>query len=139
MKIKIVVLFFCVVLYALSVKAQIFKNFSVLTGPVFAQQKHLLTGPGYSINTKPLIGFTTNLRTSLYQSKNFYWQLDIGFIQKGSKTDFESLTANHLANDELIVNVGDIKKNRFNYLSFSSLFQFGMPLKKIEPYVLAAP
>lgn len=136
---RILCISFLLLAIFLSGKSQFFKEIGIKGGIAITNNKHLLTDPDYLIDTKSITGLSTNIFATVFKSRNLSVKADIGYIQKGSKTDFESLTINHLENDVQIVNTTDEYQNHYNFLSFSPVLQVYIEKNNLIPYAVIAP
>jgi len=94
------------------------------SGLAIANQKHEITDMDYTIETSSIMGNVTKLVYNMKLNDDLNFVSKIGYIRKGSKTEFESLTVNHLQNDDIIVNTGDLKSSTYDYLSFDAGVQY---------------
>lgn len=136
---RILCISFLVFALFLSGKSQFLKEVGIKSGIAITNNKHLLVDPDYLIETKSIIGFSTNIFVTVMKSKNLSVNANIGYIQKGSKTDFESLTINHLDNNAQIVNTTNEYQNRYNFVSFSPELHLYIEKNNLISYAIIAP
>lgn len=67
------------------------------------------------------------------------FQSDLAFVVKGSKTTTQSVTVNHLDNDRIVVNRGDLHVSKFSYLSLCPMVRYRIDLKRMTPYAMLGP
>ena len=128
-------LFFLLISYA---NSQNYGGVTVEAGTIIANQKHYISDVDYTIETKPIIGAAAMLGYNHYINEKINIIVDIGYLRKGSTTEFESATINHLQNDELTINTGDFKKSTFDYFSINAGIQYLVFNQKPKIYLTGA-
>ena len=119
--------------------AQMIKNISIKSGISIVNQTHQLKGIDFTIDTDNKIGIYEAFACELFHHKYFSLLADISYTGKGSKTNFLSVTVNHLDNDNLIINEGKYQVTKYNYLSFSPLLRTRYESGKVTPYFIIGP
>ena len=99
--------------------AQRINKIGLHTGIVLSQQRQFLTEPEYKIESQAILGLMTKIKVPFYTKNDFTANAELGFIQKRSKSNFESFTINHLENTTT-VNTGTVKNTNMSFLSLSA-------------------
>ena len=123
----------------ISVHGQFVETVGVKAGISVANQSHQFTTIDYTLDTDPVMGPFVAVFLESYRREHLSFQLDLAYVSKGSKTTTQSITINHLDNDRIIVNEGDLQVSKFNYLSFSPLVRARIEKERITPYVVFGP
>jgi hypothetical protein len=108
-------------------------------GISLADQTYIFTPIDYTLKTDPVIGPSAGLFLEAFRGKHFSFQSDLTFVTKGSKTTTQSITVNHLDNDNIVVNEGDLKVSRFYYLCLSPMARYRIEMGSITPYAMLGP
>lgn len=122
-----------------AVDGQFINSMGLKVGISLADQTYIFTPIDYTLKTDPVIGPSAGIFLEAFRGKHFSFQSDLTFVTKGSKTTTESITVNHLENDRIIVNEGNLKISRFYYLCLSPMARYRMDLDHITLYVLLGP
>jgi len=123
----------------LVINGQFMRSMGVKAGVTMAIQRHHFTPIDYTMKTEPIIGPTAGIFMELFRKKRLSFQLDLAYVAKGSKTNTESITVNHLENDRIVENQGDLTVSNFNYLVASPMARFRFDLNKVSPYLMLGP
>ncbi|MCK4747237.1 MAG: PorT family protein [Bacteroidales bacterium] len=118
---------------------QIPASFGLKGGISLANQSFRITPIDYELETKALSAPALALFVEAFKGNHFSFQMDVGYVVKGSSTTTQSVTVNHLDNDRIIVNEGDLQVSKFNYLSLSPMARLRAQKGAITPYVLLGP
>jgi len=124
---------------SLTADGQFIGSMGVKAGITLAIQRHHFTPIDYSMETEPIVGPTAGIFMELFRKKRFSFQLDLAYVPKGSKTTTESITVNHLENDRVVENQGDLTISNFNYMVASPMVRFRFGKNKISPYLMLGP
>ncbi len=123
----------------MTVEGQFISSVGLKAGISLANQSHQITPIDYTLETDPVIGPAAGIFLEAFRGKRFSFQTDIAFVTKGSKTTTQSVTVNHLDNDNIVVNEGDLKVSNFYYLSVSPMARYRIDLERITPYAMLGP
>jgi len=121
---------------AMTVEGQFMGNVGLKAGVSLANQDYKITPIDYVLETDPVIGPGIAIFIEAFRGKRFSFQSDLAFVTKGSKTTTQSVTVNHLDNDNIVVNEGDPKVSKFYYLCLSPMARYRIDLERITPYAL---
>jgi len=124
---------------SLAINGQVISSLGVKAGVTLANQSHQFTSIDYTMDTEPIIGPTAGIFIEVFRKKHLSFQLDLAYVAKGSKTTTESITVNHLENDRIVVNQGDLTVSNFNYLVASPMVRFRFDKRQISPYLMLGP
>jgi hypothetical protein len=139
MKRVIPVLIFALLTATLPVDGQLINSVGIKAGISLANQSYQFTPIDYTLKTDPVIGPAAGIFLEAFRSKHFSFQSDLTFVTKGSKTTTQSVTVNHLDNDKIVVNEGDLKVSMFYYLCLSPMARYRLDLASITPYAMLGP
>jgi len=123
----------------LTVEGQFINSVGLKAGISIANQSHQITPIDYTLETDPVIGPAAGIFLEMFRGKHFSFQTDLAFVTKGSKTTTQSITVNHLDNDNIVVNEGDLKVSTFYYLSVSPMARYRIDMESITPYAMLGP
>ena len=123
----------------LTVEGQFINSVGLKAGISLANQSHQITPIDYTLKTDPVIGPAAGIFLEAFRGKHFSFQTDLAFVTKGSKTTTQSITVNHLDNDNIVVNEGDLKVSNFYYLSVSPMARYRIDMESITPYAMLGP
>lgn len=123
----------------LAVEGQFIGGVGLKAGVSLANQSHQITPIDYTLETDPVMGPAAGIFLEAFRGEHFSFQTDLVFVAKGSKTNTQSVTINHLDNDNIVVNEGDPKVSKFYYLTLSPMARYRIELESITPYVLLGP
>jgi len=124
----------CLVLYG-----QIPASFGLKGGIALANQSYRIIPIDYELETEAVIGPALALFVETFKGSHFSFQVDVGYVVKGSSTTTESVTVNHLDNDRIVVNVGESTSSKFAYLTVVPLARYRWDLERMTPYLLLGP
>jgi len=136
MKQVISVIIFAILSATLTVDGQFINSMGLKAGISLANQSHQITPIDYTLKTDPITGPAAGIFLEAFSGKRFSFQTDLAFVTKGSKTTTQSITINHLDNNNILVNEGDFKVSKFSYLTLSPMARYRIDLEKITPYAL---
>ena len=125
--------------FAPVVKGQTPAIYGLKAGVLVANQSWRYTNLDYTLETEPDGGLAVAIFVEAFKGEHFSFQLDLAYLEKGSTTTTESITINHLENNSLEVNEGDIKTSDFSYISISALARYRFDLEHLVPYFLLGP
>lgn len=114
-------------------------SFGIKAGISVADQSYQIRPIDYKLETEAIIGPTLSLFMEAFRGDHFSLQMDLSYFLKGSKTSTESLTVDHLHNDQIIVNEGELSTSRFSYLSVAPMARYRLGKGSAQPYVLLGP
>ena len=139
MKQVVPVILFALLSGTLSVDGQFLKSMGLKAGISLANQSHQFTPIDYTLITDPVTGPAIAVFMEAFRGKHLSFQSDFAFVAKGSKTTTQSVTVNHLENDRIIVNEGDLQVSKFYYLSLSPMARYRIDMKRWTPYAVLGP
>jgi hypothetical protein len=108
-------------------------------GISLADQSYRFTPIDYKLETEALIGPTFSLFMEAFRGDHFSLQLDLSYYLKGSKTSTQSVTVDHLNNDQIFVNEGEKNTSKFSYLSIAPMARYRLGTGSLQPYFLLGP
>ena len=118
---------------------QIPASFGLKGGISLANQSFRITPIDYELETKALSAPALALFVEAFKGNHFSFQMDVGYVVKGSSTTTQSVTVNHLDNDRIIVNEGEAATSKFTYLSVVPMARYRWDLGSLTPYLLLGP
>ena len=124
---------------SLATNGQFIGSLGAKAGLTLANQSHQFTPIDYTMETESIIGPVAGIFMEVFRKKHLSFQLDLAYVAKGSKTTTESITVNHLENDRISVNQGDLTVSNFNYLVASPMVRFRFDKRQISPYLMLGP
>ena len=74
-----------------------------------------------------------------FSGRNLGYQLDLSYVTKGSESTTQSVTVNHLDENRIVVNQGDLTISKFRYLVVSPLVRYRFDLNPLTPYLMLGP
>lgn len=119
--------------------AQASYTFGLKAGASVSNQTYKLTPIDYTLDTEPVGGPALTLFVEAFRGAHFSFQSDVSYAVKGSSSNIESISVNHLDNDEITVNEGEQSTSRFKYLSISLMARYRMGQGALQPYFLLGP
>jgi hypothetical protein len=119
--------------------AQANYSLGIKAGVSLANQTYKYTPIDYTMETEPVVGPAISLFVEAFRGSHFSFQVDLSYLVKGSKTSTESLTVDHLNNDQIIVNEGEQSTSTFKYLSIAPMARYRMGQGSLVPYFLLGP
>jgi len=114
-------------------------SFGAKAGISVASQTYMFTAIDYEMETEPVVGPAFSLFMEAFKGNHFSFQLDVSYSLKGSKTNVESLTVDHLNNDRITVTEGEMTTSTFSYLSISPMARYCLGQGSLVPYFLLGP
>ena len=108
-------------------------------GISLANQSFRFTPIDYTLETEPLVGPALSLFVEAFRGVHFSFQIDISYALKGSSSSIQSVTVNHLDNDRITVNEGELTTSTFKYLSLAPMARYRMGQASLVPYFLLGP
>ncbi len=114
-------------------------SFGVKAGISGADQTYQITAIDYKLETKGIVGPAISLFMEAFRANHFSLQVDLSYFLKGSKTTTQSITVDHLNNDQIIVNEGEMSTSTFSYLSLAPMARYRMGQGSLQPYFLLGP
>jgi len=139
MKRVIPVILFALLSGTMNVHCQIIESLGLKAGITLSNQSHRFTPIDYTLETDPVTGPGMAIFMESFRRNHMSVQLDLEFAAKGSKTNTQSITINHLDNDRIIVNKGDLMISKFYYLSLSPMARYRGGNEIFVPYFLLGP
>ena len=119
--------------------AQANYSLGIKAGVSLANQAYKFTPIDYTMETEPVVGPAISLFVEAFRGSHFSFQVDLSYLVKGSKTSTESVTVDHLNNDQIIVNEGEQSTSTFKYLSIAPMARYRMGQGSLVPYFLLGP
>ena len=114
-------------------------SFGVKAGISGADQSYLITAIDYQLETKGVVGPTFSLFMEAFKGNHFSLQVDLSYFLKGSKTTTQSVTVDHLNNDQIIINEGEESTSTFSYFSMAAMARYRMGQGSLQAYFLLGP
>lgn len=133
------VILFVLLSGTLAVHGQFIESMGLKAGISLANQSYRFTPIDYTLETKPVTGPGIAVFMEAFRREHLSFQIDLAFTAKGSKTTTQSVTVNHLDNNRIIVNEGDLKVSNFYYLSLSPMARYRIDKERIIPYAVLGP
>ncbi len=121
------------------VQGQAPASFGLKAGVSVANQSWKFTNLDFTLDTEPVTGVAAAFFVEAFKGEHFSFQLDLAYLDKGSKTTTESITVNHADDDRIEVNEGDEFTSKFTYISVSTLARYRFDLEHLVPYFLLGP
>ena len=119
--------------------AQASYSLGIKAGVSLANQSYRLTPIDYSLETEPIVGPAISLFVEAFRGSHFSFQVDLSYAVKGSSTKVQSITVNHLDNDQITVTEGEESTSTFKYLSIAPMARYRMGQGSLLPYFLLGP
>ncbi len=123
----------------LALYSQFPSSFGAKAGISVADQTYKLTPIDYKLETEAVVGPTFSLFVEAFRGNHFSFQADLSYFVKGSKSNTQSVTVDHMNNDQIIVNEGDMSTSTFAYLSIAPMARYRMGQGSLQPYFLLGP
>ena len=114
-------------------------SFGIKAGISVADQTYQFEPIDYKMETEVVVGPTFSLFLEAFRGDHFSLQLDLSYFLKGSKTRTQSVTVDHLNNDRIVVNKGELSTSRFSYLSIAPMARYRLGKGNFQPYFLLGP
>jgi hypothetical protein len=114
-------------------------SFGAKGGISVADQTYKFESIDYKLETEPVLGPAFSLFMEAFRGNHFSMQLDLSYFLKGSKTSTESITVDHINNDRIIINEGELSTSKFSYLSFAPMARYRLGKGSFQPYFLLGP
>jgi opacity protein-like surface antigen len=114
-------------------------SFGLKGGIALANQSYKIKSIDYELDTKAVMGPSLALFVEAFKGSHFSFQVDVGYVVKGSSTTTQSVTVNHLDNDRIVVNEGEAASSKFAYLSVVPMARYRWDLESLTPYLLLGP
>ena len=118
---------------------QVPASFGLKGGIALANQSYRITPIDYRLETKAVIGPALALFVETFKGSHFSFQVDVGYVVKGSSTTTQSVTVNHLENDRIVVSEGEAVTSKFAYLTVVPMARYRWDLESMTPYLLLGP
>ena len=119
--------------------AQANYSLGIKAGVSLANQTYTYTPIDYTMETEPVVGPAISLFVEAFRGSHFSFQVDLSYAVKGSSTKVESITVNHLDNDQITVTEGEESTSTFKYLSIAPMARYRMGQGSLLPYFLLGP
>ena len=123
----------------LAIHGQFPSSVGVKAGISVADQTYQISPIDYKLETEVLFGPTASLFLEAFRGDHASFQTDLSYFLKGSRTRTESVTVDHLNNDQVIVNEGELSTSRFSYLSFAPMARYRLGKGATQVYFLLGP
>jgi hypothetical protein len=124
---------------SLALSGQGFASLGVKAGISLANQSYRITPIEYTLETEPVWGPAVSVFAEAFRGDHFSFQGELSYALKGSSSGTASVTVDHLDQDRIIVNQGEVTKSTFNYLSFAPLARYRVGQGSLVPYFLLGP
>jgi len=119
--------------------AQANYSLGIKAGVSLANQSYRITPIDYILETELVTGPAFSLFVEAFRGNHFSFQADLSYFLKGSKSNTQSITVDHMNNDQIIVNEGDMSTSTFRYLSIAPMARYRMGQGSLQPYFLLGP
>lgn len=127
-------------LYGLpDIHGQFTGSMGLKAGISLANQRYRFTPISYTLETDLVTSPGISVFVEAFRHGHLSFQSDVAYSVKGSKTTTQSVTVNHLDNDRIIVNKGDLQVSRFHYMSLCPMARYRIDKERITPYALLGP
>jgi len=124
---------------AIVLNGQVISSFGAKTGISLANQSYQFTSIDYTMETRSLTSPTLALFLEAFRGQHMSFQVDVAYVVKGNKTSTRSVTVNHLENEQIIANEGDLVTSKFRSIEVSPLVRYRMEQERLTPYILLGP
>jgi hypothetical protein len=104
-----------------------------------ADQTYKISPIDYKVETEAIFGPTISLFVEAFRGDHFSIQMDLSYFLKGSKTSVASVTVDHVNDNQVTVNEGELSTSRFSYLSVSPMARYRLGQGAAQPYFLMGP
>ena len=104
-----------------------------------ANQTYQFTPIDYKLETEPVVGPALSLFVEAFRGNHFSLQVDLSYFLKGSKSSVQSVTVDHLHNDQITVTEGEMRTSTFTYLSIAPMARYRIGQGSLSPYFLLGP
>jgi hypothetical protein len=123
----------------LALYSQFPSSFGAKAGISVADQTYKLTPIDYKLETEAVVGPTFSLFVEAFRGNHFSLQADLSYFLKGSKSNTQSVTVDHMNNDRIIVNEGEESTSTFAYFSMAAMARYRLGQGSWHPYFLLGP
>ena len=123
----------------LALYGQFPSSYGVKAGISVTGQTYQISSIDYIVETEAIFGPTASLFVEAFRGKHFSFQTDLSYFLKGSKTSVQSVTVDHLNNNQIIANEGEMSTSRFSYLSMAPMARYRLGKGSTQPYFLLGP
>ena len=114
-------------------------SLGIKAGVAVSNQSYKLTPIDYTLDTEPVWGPAVSLFVEAFRGNHFSFQTDLSYLVKGSSSNVESVTVNHMDNDQVTVNEGEQSTSKFKYLSIAPMARYRTGQGPLHPYFLLGP
>jgi hypothetical protein len=114
-------------------------TFGAKAGVSLANQGYKFTPIDYTLETEAIVGPVFSIFIEAFRAAHFSFQLDISYALKGSRSRIQSVTVNHLENDQITVNEGEETRSTFKYLSLAPMARYRFGQGSLTPFILLGP
>ncbi len=121
------------------VRGQFIDGYGIKTGLSIANQSFRFTPIDQELPTDVLIGPGAFFFVEAFKGQHFSLQVDLGVMFKGCKSTAQSITINHLDNDQIVVNEGPEFTSAHQYFTFSPMARYQWDYSKISLYTMLGP
>lgn len=123
----------------LALYGQIPSSLGVKAGISLANQSYRFTPIDYTMETELVAGPAFSLLVEAFRGVHFSLQVDLSYAVKGSRSSTQSVTVDHLDNDRITVNEGEMTTSTFSYISLAPLARYRLGQRSLVPYFLLGP
>lgn len=124
---------------SLAIFGQGIASMGLKAGVSLANQNYRITPIDYALETDLVVGPAISLVVEAFSGDHFSFQADISYAVKGSKSTVQSITVNHIDQDQVIVNDGAMAESNFKYLSLEPMARYRIGQGSLHPYFLLGP
>jgi hypothetical protein len=114
-------------------------SFGLKAGISVADQTYKINPIDYKVETEAIFGPTLSFFLEAFRGDHFSIQADLSYFLKGSKTSITSVSVDHVHDDQITVNEGELSSSRFSYLSLAPMARYRLGKGPMQPYFLLGP
>lgn len=114
-------------------------SFGIKAGVTLCDQSYQFTPIDYKMETEPIVAPSFSLFMEAFRGNHFSLQTDLSYFLKGSRTSTQSVTVDHLNNDRIVINEGEMTRSTFAYLSLAPMARYRIGQGSIQAYFLLGP
>ena len=108
-------------------------------GISLADQSYQITAIDYKLETEGLVGPAFSVFLEALRGDHFSLQADLSYFLKGSRTSTQSVTVDHMNDDRILVNEGELSTSKFSYLSIAPMARYTLGKGALQAYFLLGP
>ena len=113
--------------------------FGAKAGISMANQSYKFSPIDYTIESEAIVGPSFAIFVETFRGDRFSFQVDVSYALKGSSSATQWVRVNHLDNNRITVNEGEMTTSTFKYLSLSPMVRYRMGQGSAILYFLLGP